>query len=188
MCLNADYKTLMTDKYVIRLANQNDLEGIMNFHNHHLFENINGNISSGFIRIKYDGFHLTKIIDEQEMVIALSGSMIIGYYLIGKKADNDKLKYQILKAKELVRKNESVAYKNIGYGCQVCINEGYRNQGVFDLMLNKLRGLVGEKYNYLLCSVSDTNVISLKRHLKSGWIIADYAEPNNYLIYNMTSL
>lgn len=139
---------------------------------------------SGFIRIEYDIDDLQKIITNNEIVIATDKEKVIGYYLIGRKSSKIELNYQKNKAFSLFETTE-IPFESIGFGCQVCIDENYRNNGLFGRMLNTLVDGVKEKYSHLLCSVSDDNVISLKTHIGNGWQLLDSFENIKYFIYKI---
>ena len=137
---------------------------------------------NGFIRIEYDRDDLQQIIAKKEIVIATNGEKVIGYYLIGRKSGKAALDYQKNKANSLYDTNE-IAFAKIGYGCQVCIDEAYRNNGLFGQMLNTLTNQVKDKYTHLLCSVSDDNIVSMKTHETNGWQLLDSFETTKFFIY-----
>lgn len=139
---------------------------------------------NGFIRIEYDRNDLKQIIENKEIVVATNGEKIIGYYLIGRKSDKDALDYQKNKANNLFDTNE-IPFAKIGYGCQVCIDEEYRNNGFFAQMLNALSNTVKDKYTHLLCSISNNNVVSMETHAKNGWQFIDEFEITNFYIYSI---
>lgn len=136
----------------------------------------------GFIRIEYSNNELRKIVEAKEIVIASDNGRVIGYYLIGRKSDNLALNYQKNKALSLFD-TRSIKFNNIGYGCQVCIGEEYRNNGIFRKMLSTLTDLVKDKYSHLLCSISDDNVVSLRTHMNNGWQPIDDFETKSFFIY-----
>jgi hypothetical protein len=142
----------------------------------------NAQRQNGFIRIEYDGDDLQQIIANKEIVIATKGEKLVGYYLVGRKCDKAALDYQKNKANSLFDTND-IPYSKIGYGCQVCIDEAYRNNGLFGQMLNTLTNEVKEKYTHLLCSVSDDNIVSMKTHIANGWQLIDTLETTKFFIY-----
>lgn len=136
----------------------------------------------GFIRIEYDRNDLQQIIANKEIVIATKEEKVIGYYLIGRKSGKAALDYQKYKANSLFD-NIEIPFSKIGYGCQVCIDEAYRNNGLFIQMLNILSNTVLNKYTHLLCSVTDDNIISMKTHVSNGWQLIDTFEATKFFIY-----
>jgi hypothetical protein len=137
---------------------------------------------NGFILIKYDQDDLQQIIANKEIVIATNGEKVIGYYLIGRKSGKAALDYQKNKANSLFDTNE-IPFSKIGFGCQVCIDDAYRNNGLFGQMLNTLTNQVNNKYSHLLCSVSDDNIVSMKTHITNGWQLIDTFETTKFFIY-----
>jgi hypothetical protein len=101
---------------------------------------------SGFIRIEYDRDDLKQIITHKEIVIATINDKVIGYYLIGRKSGKAALKYQ--KNKAISFTADETSFDNIGYGCQVCIDEAFRNNGLFGEMLIALTNEVKDKYSH----------------------------------------
>ena len=142
---------------------------------------------NGFVKIPYATEQISNIIELNEIVVAQCDNQIIGYYLIGGKSKCDSLTYQKLAAERLM-KNKAIDKTRIGYGIQVCIDEPFQNNGLFASMLEHLVQNVAVKYDYLVCSVSDENVRSLKIHLKSGWEVFERSGGNNILIYKITTL
>jgi GNAT superfamily N-acetyltransferase len=144
----------------------------------------NAQRQNGFIRIVYDRDDLQQIIANKEIVIATSGEKVIAYYLIGKRSGKAALDYQKNKANSLFDTNE-IPFDQIGYGCQVCIDVAYRNNGLFGQMLNALFNIAKAKYTHLLCSVSDDNIVSLKTHETNGWQLIDSFESTKFFIYKI---
>lgn len=141
---------------------------------------------NGFIRIQYDREDLEKIIDEQEIVIATENDMVIGYYMVGRKSEKFELELQKVMSLTLHHTGK-FEYKKIGFGCQVCIDEAYRNNGLFGQMLNELVNALSQKYSHLLCTISDDNIISMKTHSNNGWKLVEQSELIKYFIYNTHS-
>lgn len=123
---------------------------------------------NGFIRIEYDQDDLQEIIANKEIVIATNGEKVIGYYLIGRKSGKAALDYQKNKANSLFD-TLGISFAKIGYGCQVCIDQEYRELGLSKLMLNKLLENVFQKYDYLLSTISSENIVSLQNSTAIGW-------------------
>lgn len=168
----------------IEIPTLEDIKQIRNLNQKYLITHLTDTEKQGgFIRIEYSESELKKIIEAKEIVVAKDENKIVGYYLIGRKSDSVALTYQHNKAKEITWESPIITDK-IGYGCQVCIETNYRNSGLFTSMLIELTKNVKNKYAYLLCSVSDDNVISMNAHRNNGWKIIESAEPTKYLTYN----
>ncbi len=125
-------------------------------------------IETGYLGKLYKAEELRQIIEEREIIIAADNKNLKGYYLIGRKEDKDSSVY--LRNESLSLNDESGnPLSCIAYPTQVCIDEAYRNQGLFGKMLNALCFEIREKYKNILCSVSEKNIVSIKAHEKYGW-------------------
>lgn len=167
----------------IILPTNDHLEEIRNLNERFLITHLSDKqIQNGFIRIKYSREELKKIIKSEEVVIAIDTDKVVGYYLIGKKSGNPALNYQKKKAQSLIN-THSIQFDKIGYGCQVCISEENRNNGISRKMIEKLINQVANKYDYLLGSISANNKTSLQNSQKIGWTVIDENEiPTFYLL------
>ena len=168
----------------IQLPTHDHIDQIRQLNNKYLINHLtDAQKQNGFIRIEYSRDDLMAIIDHQEIVVAVEDDTVVGYYLIGKRSNTPLLDYQKNKALSLFDTN-AIAFDKVGYGCQVCIDKAYRNNGLFKSMLEGLVNVVADKYSYLLCSVSDDNDVSLNAHTTNGWKLIDDLETTNYYIYN----
>ena len=168
----------------IQLPTHDHIDQISQLNNKYLINNLtDAQKQNGFIRIAYGRDSLTEIINHKEMVIAIAQDNVVGYYLICKTSQIPTLEYQKNKAITLFD-TFTIPVDKIGYGCQVCIDEAYRNNGLFTSMLADLVIVVKDKYSHLLCSVSDDNDVSLNAHTSNGWQLLDDMETTNYYIYN----
>jgi len=169
---------------LIQLPTYDHIEQIRSLNNRNLFENLtDAQKQNGFVRIAYDRNGLQQIIGNQEMVIATKNDEVVGYYLIGRKSGNAALDYQRNKAISLFGTHQ-IPFNKIGYGCQVCIEEAYRNNGLFGQMLSALNNLVENKYSYLLCSISADNINSRAKHIANGWYAINDIETPGFYLYN----
>lgn len=160
------------------------IDQIQNLNNKYLISHLpESQKQNGFIRIKYNKEDLGQIVSDKEIVIATHIDQIVGYYLIGRKSDIAALAYQKEKALAFSYKN-NIDFSKVGFGCQVCIEDAYRNNGLFGQLLEVLSHSVNKKYSHLLCSISDDNIVSLKRHIDNGWVLIDSIERTKYFIYN----
>ncbi len=159
-----------------------DAEKILALSKKYLLYNLNEkDCEKGFIRIAYSKEDIEQIILQKEIVIARDNEKVIGYYLIGKSSNNPALEYQKIKAEALAEKKQ-IPFNKIGYGCQVCIEEPYRSNGVSKLMIAELQKIIASKYDYLLSTISSNNKASLQNSTKIGWQpIGENESPMFYL-------
>jgi hypothetical protein len=167
----------------IRPATLDDIDAIIRLNKKFLIGNVEGtDRKSGFIRIEYTNVELERVVINNDIVVSENNNFIVGYYLIGKTSESHSLEYQKIKARNLLNTHK-ISFEKVGYGCQVCIDEVFRSNGLFNKMLFAVSNEVKGKYSHLLCSVSDENSVSMKTHLNNGWKIIDSFETRNYLIY-----
>ena len=167
-----------------QLPTQDHIDQIRALNYKYLYSNLSeAQRQNGFIRIEYSRSDLQAIITHKEIVVAIINDIVVGYYLIGRMSGNTALDYQKTKAMSLFSSRE-IPFEQIGYGCQVCIDEAYRNNGLFAQMLQALVRQVKDKYHYLLCSVSDDNSVSKETHTKNGWQLIDVLDGTNFYIFD----
>lgn len=171
----------------ILIPSFDNINQILNLNRKYLVSHLtNEQKQKGFVRIEYDTNGLQQVITNKEIVIATDKGKVIGYYLIGRKSGSAALNYQKNKAISLSTSNE-ILFDNIGYGCQVCIDEAFRNNGLFGQMLNALDKQVNSIYTHLFCSVSNENIFSLKTHVANGWQLIDTIETTQFFIYKTSA-
>ncbi len=137
---------------------------------------------NGFIRIEYKREDLEKIIDHKEIVIATDNGNVIGYFLVGRESEKSELEFQ-KKMTLILHDSGKFEYKRIGFGCQICIDEKYRGNGISKTMVDTLKELVMKKYDYLLSTISSDNKVSLQNSTMVGWYPIDLIEfPTYYLL------
>jgi len=178
----ANFKCLTGFEPIITKPAFNDIDDIISLNRRHLYDTGDGGKNS-YVRIAYTRSELQLIVESKEIVIVKIGEKVIAYYLIGRNSHNPALAYQRNKAISLFDTHQ-IQYREVGYGCQVCIEEQYRNNGLFSQMLVALKKLVENKYSCLLCSVSVDNVVSLNTHINNGWQVMNSFETTKYLIFN----
>jgi RimJ/RimL family protein N-acetyltransferase len=162
-----------------------DIQEIMHLNNKYLIQNLtDAQKRTGYLGKKYSQWELERIILDKEIIIAMDKNKIAGYYLIGRKDDAGTAPYERNKAIELLINGE-VTPDKIAWPCMVCIDDAYRGRGLFGAMLQALMQAVQEKYVYVLCSIAEQNIVSIKAHLKNGWELINTFEERQYLLYNV---
>jgi hypothetical protein len=160
-----------------------DIKEIMHLNNKYLTQHLtDAQQRNGFLGRNYSHAELERIITNKGIVIASDQGTIAGYYLIGHKDDEGTAPYDRNKAVELLITDEVPLHK-IAWPCMVCIDEAYRGHGLFGNMLRALMQGVKEKYVYVLCSISERNIASIKAHLNNGWQLINTFESRQYFMY-----
>ncbi len=174
-------------EYIVGIPKIEQIEQLITLNEKFLIDNLNPEQrDKGFIRIKYSREDFEKMVLAKEIVVGYNYDDVVAYYLIGRLSSSEMLDYQRKKTNDLV-KNKNFVHEKIGYGCQVCIDKNFRHFGLFRNMLKLLSHSVQDKYDYLLCSISDNNVASLKAHTKNNWTYIDKNETTNFYIYDVTN-
>jgi ribosomal protein S18 acetylase RimI-like enzyme len=160
-----------------------DIERIIRLSRQYLRGNLTETQSRrGFLGKLYTRAELELIIADRNIVIATDPGYLAGYYLIGRKDDPDAAAYFRNKALPL-RDSHGASLPKIAYPTQVCIDETYRNTGLFGKMLAALMSSVKGKYTHVLCSVSEDNSASIRAHLTHGWQLLNTFESRQFFIY-----
>ncbi len=172
-------------EYIVGIPKIEHVEQLIELNTKFLITNIDEQQrEKGFIRIKYSREDFEKMIRAKEIVVGYNYDTVVAYYLIGRLSPSQALDYQRNKTKELVE-SKNYIHEKIGYGCQVCISKDFRHIGLFRNMLKVLSNSVKNKYDYLLCSISDKNRASLKAHTKNDWQFIDKNEITNFYIFDV---
>lgn len=175
----------MHTPFTCRLAVEDDLEPLLKLHHKYLFHNLSEEQKkNGFIRVEYSRDEFRKMIRSQAVVIALKNEKLCGYYLVGKTSESLLLAYQRNEARSIADIN-GYEFSKIGYGCQICIDEPHRHQGLFALLLEALSKAVKNKFTVLLCSVSDNNTASMHSHMNNGWAKVNAIDNTSFFIYKL---
>jgi len=163
----------------IKHPDTDDIKQIMQLNSKYFLSNTTDDqIQNGYLGKKYSIEELQQIVADKEIIICTTNNKVIGYYLLGRKDDEDASVYQINKELSLVD-----PFSNIAYPTQVCIDEAYRNHGLFGKMLYVLVNSVKDKYTSLFCSISENNIVSIKAHIKNGWQLINTFETRKFFIY-----
>ena len=169
----------------ILLAGPEHIDQIVSLNKRYLLTNLpKGKTGKGFIRIEYSEAEILEIIRNGEIAIALSGTKVQGYFLIGKRTDNPRLEYQRKGALSLSGMI-GASFEKIGYGCQVCIDENYRGLGLYKDMISFIAEKVNGKYDFLLSTISTENRISLQNSLAIGWKPINSSKEFDFYIYQI---
>lgn len=116
------------------------------------------------------------IINVNEIVIAVNGNDIIGYYLTCSAFETETIKKRKLIVDDLIKKAEieDVRYSLLTQGV---VDLPYMGQGIAKELLKHLKYLVRNKFDYLIGYIDAENIDAKAAHLKSGWVI--FAEMSN---------
>ncbi|KAA1245297.1 GNAT family N-acetyltransferase [Aquimarina sp. RZ0] len=121
----------------------------------------------GFVTVQHDIEILSKMNGIEPHIIAKDGDTVIGYTLCMTKDFGQDIPVLI----PLFREVEKSTYrsKNFIVMGQVCIDKGYRGQGVFRGLYQHMKKKLQHTYDILITEVAADNLRSLQAHQAIGF-------------------
>ncbi len=153
---------------------QDQLKGILKLQKANLARNLPKEEveSQGFVTVDHSYEQLKKLNDLEKHVIAKDDYKVIGYLLAmtqESKFDLPVLFPMFNVFDEIVYKNKKVSqYKYLVVG-QVCIDKGYRGQGILPNCYAAYKKYYSDKYDFAITEIATTNQRSLNAHKKAGF-------------------
>ncbi len=167
----------MSHTFNIQLAEtQQDLDQILNLQkcNHVSGLSSTQKEANGFVTVQHDLELLTKMNDAAPQIIAKLNDEVVAYALVMLKEFSaliptlvpmfDSFKQLSYKGKSL----EAYTYYVMG---QICIDENYRGQGLFEKLYAKHKETHSTTFDLCLTEVSTSNQRSMKAHERVGFKI-----------------
>lgn len=161
-----------------------DLLGILTLQQANLASNLSSDeiSSQGFVTVVHSFADLKKMNDAEPHIIAKEGDKVIAYLLaMTPAAKNDvpvlRPMFQIFDAIAFNGKPiSSFHYIVVG---QVCVDKGYRGQGVLDNCYLTYRAAFRPKYDFAITEIATRNTRSLAAHKRIGFTeLHRYAAPD----------
>ena len=149
---------------------QRDLEGILSLQKANLTEGLTTDEikNQGFVTINHTYEQLEKLNEYEKHIIAKDGDKVIGYTL----AMTKKSKFDIPVIipmfnifSKITYAGKQIADHNYIVVGQVCIDKGYRGQGVFDKCYAAYKKHYQDKYDFAITEIASTNIRSLNAPL-----------------------
>ncbi len=129
-------------------------------------------IQNGFVTAVHRFEDLEKMNAQTKQVIAKVNNEVVGYALVMPKEFKDLISV-LLPLFEMIerieyegRKLSELNYYVMG---QICIQSGYRRQGIFTKLYQKHKEQFSNYYDYCITGVSSSNLPSIKAHEKIGF-------------------
>lgn len=121
----------------------------------------------GFVTVEHDFNMLKSMNDKQPHIIAKSDDAVVGYALCMTR--DFKSKIEILKP--MFDKIDTLVPSDTSYIVmgQVCVDKGYRKQGIFRGLYDKMRDELQSSYSLLITEVAANNKRSLQAHYAIGF-------------------
>ena len=163
---------------------RSDLEGILSLQKANLAEGLTTDEikNQGFVTINHSYEQLQKLNEYEKHIIVKDGDKVIGYTL----AMTQKSKFDIpviipmfnIFSKITYAGKQIADYNYIVVG-QVCIDKGYRGQGIFDKCYAAYKKHFQGKYDFAITEIASTNIRSLSAHYRTGFkAIETYEGPD----------
>jgi hypothetical protein len=127
----------------------------------------------GFVTISHD-FELLKSMSEgaPQIVARNADGVVVGYALVMPASFEEKipLLHSIHQRMEKIEyRGKAASDRNYFVMGQVCISKGYRGQGVFDGMYQKMRSDLSGQYDCVVTAVAVRNTRSRRAHGRVGF-------------------
>lgn len=169
----------------IRTALSEDVES---FHELHQFW-----INNKSIKQRFSKDELNTIVSNQQAVVAIDKGQVVSYYLVNSFFDTGNVKERENIINQLIS-NKVLPHGKYALSLQSATNENYFGRGLNTKVLNQLRHISMDKYDFFVGVMAYDNIPTQKSSLKMGWkhfgdigigllaVIGTTEEKNNLLV------
>lgn len=148
--------------------------------NHRMSLSANERMNNGFVTLKHDLSQLQKMMESAPQVVARSEDRIVGFALVLLKEHSTMfpLLQPMFDLFDETSHNEQVLGETDYYVMgQVCIEKGFRGQGIFQLLYQEHKRLLSASFEHCLTEASVHNKPSIRAHEKVGFqTIKEYSD------------
>lgn len=168
-----------------RLANKNDLVGILSLQEKYLYRNLDEEArKKGFVTTPFTIPQIEEIILQKGLFVATKeDKQIIAYAFAGSWKYFEQweiFNYMVSRFPELSFKGNEITTENSFQYGPVCIDEAYRGSGLLNQLFEEMRLELLKKYPISITFINKINTVSEMAHTKKlGWEIIDEFEFNN---------
>ena len=158
----------------IQGSEDNHLQGILDLQQINLPKNLSDQamLDQGFVTVEHDFELLKSMNDIHQHAIALDGNEVVGYALAMDKSFASEIPFLVSLFDRitslLLKTNPNDPLRFIVMG-QVCINERYRSQGIFNQLQQNLKLRLSNSYDSIFTDVACKNTRSIRAHQKVGY-------------------
>jgi GNAT superfamily N-acetyltransferase len=150
------------------------------YHTHALSAEVQAN--EGFVFAEHTVPLLRRMAAESPQAIALSEGHVVGYCLSLPSALKEEVPSLLPMFEQfsrcVYRGRPLLSYRLI-VGGQVCVDSGYRGQGLLARLYDQLRMSVGRDRDLCVTEIATRNRVSVRAHEKMGFeIISKYSDPS----------
>lgn len=137
----------------------------------------------GFVTLRHDLPFLERLCGPYRHVVAMDGARVVGYALVMLKefrGDIPVLEPMFEQIDRLAVGDQRLADMSYFVIGQVCVEKGYRGQGVFRGLYEELRERMSGAFDLVVTEVASRNRRSLKAHENVGfWRTLQYSSPDD---------
>jgi len=130
----------------------------------------------GFVTLEHDLSLLQKMNSPYPHAIAKADEQVVGYALVMlKELRNDvpELIPMFDQIDKVIYKSQSMKDAQYFIMGQICIEKGFRGQGIFQKLYQDLAERLGKEFDFICTEIADRNKPSMKAHRKVGIVEID---------------
>lgn len=162
----------MLENLVIRAAKQNDVPSLLSLNRKWQRSAVGSDTSRGFLSGEIPADAFSAMIANNDIAVADDGTgNIVGYQLISNTSGGSIINIHGDLIEAITNKGLIPSGSRIGLGVQICIDSDYQGTGLRTKILQLLRQLANERYEYLFSTVGKENERSARAHKADGWEI-----------------
>jgi GNAT superfamily N-acetyltransferase len=157
-------------------------EGILELQKRNLYAAVSAEqqAQEGFVFAEHNFQLLKRMASYLPQVVALYDNKVVGYNLAMTSAMQDELESLTPMFKEFKRssyRDKSLTEYKFVVGGQVCVDKGFRGQGLLSKLYHETRNQVHSQYQLCITEIAQRNLRSLQAHQKMGFeIIRTYRD------------
>ncbi|MGH8030721.1 MAG: GNAT family N-acetyltransferase [Arenimonas sp.] len=159
------------------------LEGILalQLRNHVLSIPVDVQADEGFVFVEHTLPLLAKMAAASPQAIALSDDRVVGYCLslpVALQRDVPSLAPMFEQFGRCTHRGRPLAAHRYIVGGQVCVERGFRGQGLLAKLYHQLRDSLARDFDVCVTEIATRNPVSIRAHEKMGFeVIASYRDP-----------
>ena len=124
-------------------------------------------MKEGFLTVHHSFDLLKRMNDSCQHIIAKNGTEVVGYALCMHPKFGGEI--EVLKSMFVEIENKKAPFKSFIIMGQVCVDKGYRKQGLFRKLYNKMQEETKKEFDAIVTEVDATNIRSLQAHYTIGF-------------------
>lgn len=172
-----------------------DLKGIWTLQDQNHKNNVREDqrMQTGFVTVRHTLDLLSDLNNAAPQIVAKEGNRVVGYALmmpVSFRKAIPVLEPMFDMLDGLSFQGQSLRYTPYYVMGQVCVDAGYRRRGILGQLYEGHRNTFSSEYQYCITEVSDSNLPSMKAHIKTGFQVIhtfnDQTDHWNILLWDWT--